>query len=98
MTFAIATAATPVPVRDTGEPLTATLAVIVAVPFAAPRLLGEDLTLIVQVVAASRRSAVPAGAPAGRENRAVTEPRSSQGTVPVLCSVGVCEHSSNPSP
>jgi len=50
---ALTTAAMPVPVRVTGEPVTVTFAVMVNVPFAAPGgAIGENTTLIVQVPAA----------------------------------------------
>ena len=47
-------AATPVPVNATGEPVTGTLPVMVTVPVLAPALVGENLTMIVQVEAAAK--------------------------------------------
>ena len=51
---ALRTVATPVPVSDTGDPVTITLAVMVAVPFADPSTVGENTTLMVQVDAAAK--------------------------------------------
>src|SRR6266404_4964610 len=63
------TAAMPVPLSDTGEPLTLTLAVMVTVPVFAPVLVGVNVTLIVQVPpAANVAPQVPPAAPAGRAN------------------------------
>ena len=59
---------TPVPLSVTGEPVTATLALIVRLPFTRPVAVGENTTLIVQVLlAASVVPHVPPAAPAGRE-------------------------------
>src|ERR1700756_2169568 len=46
---ALITAATPFPLRTTGEPLTVTFAVMVRLPVTAPVAVGENTTLIVQV-------------------------------------------------
>src|SRR6267154_224641 len=46
---AATTGAAPVPLSATGEPVTLTLAVMVAVPVFAPVVVGENVTLIVQV-------------------------------------------------
>jgi hypothetical protein len=48
---ALVTAATPVPERATGDPVTGTFAVMVAVPFTSPGVVGEKTTVIVQVAA-----------------------------------------------
>jgi hypothetical protein len=64
---------TPVPLRDTGEPVTATLAVIVALPVVGPLAVGANTTLIVQEApAASVPVQEPAAVPVGREKGAVT--------------------------
>ena len=86
-------AAEPVPVPEsaTGEPVTGTLAVMVAVPLAAPVAVGVNTTLMVQVVAAARvATQVPPAAPAGLENGAVTTTAMVVApAVPVLLSVSV---------
>jgi len=83
--------ATPVPLSETGDPVTGTLAVMVAVPVAAPGVVGENTTLIVQVAAAASVAVqVPPAAPAGRENGAVTATAMAVApAVPVLCRVSV---------
>ncbi len=48
------TGVTPVPVKDTGAPVTVTLAVMVAVPVAAPVAVGANATVMVQLVPAAR--------------------------------------------
>ena len=61
--------ATPVPVRATGEPVTATLAAMIAVPagVTAPSAVGENATLIVQVLFGGKALPhVPPAVPAGR--------------------------------
>ena len=59
---------TPVPVSATGEPCTATLAVMASEPGAAPVAVGENCTLIVQVAPAAKVPPQPPPAPpAGRE-------------------------------
>jgi len=59
--------ATPVPVRATGDPVTATFAAIVAVPATAPSAVGENATLIVQVLFGGKALPhVPPAVPAGR--------------------------------
>ena len=89
------TAVTPFPVRVTGEPVTATFAVMVSVAFTVPIAVGVNLTLIVQVPAAGGKVApqVPPAVPPGREKRG--EEKASvipvRFAVPVLCSVRVCD-------
>ena len=64
---AVTTPATPVPLRPTGEPVTVTLPVMVSVAFTRPGAVGENATLIVQVLAPARVPVqVPPAAPAGR--------------------------------
>ncbi len=59
----LAIAARPVPVNATGELVTVTFPVTVAVPFAVPAAVGENTTLMVQVEAAARVAPqVPAAA------------------------------------
>src|SRR3981189_3857986 len=59
--------ATPVPVRATGDPVTATFAAIVAVPATAPSAVGENATLIVQVLFGGKALPhVPPAVPARR--------------------------------
>ena len=66
---ALKVGATPVPLSVTGEPLTDTLAVMVAVPVFAPRLDGEKVTLMVQAAPAAKVvPQVPPESPAGRAN------------------------------
>jgi len=60
-------AATPVPLRATGEPVTGTLAVMVNVADAEPAAFGENTTVIVQLPGANVVVQVPPAAPAGRE-------------------------------
>ena len=50
VTLAIATGRTPVPVSDTGEPVTGMLPVMVTVPVAGPGAVGENTTVMVQPV------------------------------------------------
>jgi hypothetical protein len=65
--LALTTAATPVPLRPTGEPFTATFAVIVRVWFTVPAAVGEKTTLMVQFEPAARVvPQVPPADPAGR--------------------------------
>jgi hypothetical protein len=65
---ALMTAATPVPLRATGEPVIVTLPVIVSVALTSPVAVGENTTLIVQVAPAAKVAVqVPPAAPAGRE-------------------------------
>jgi len=52
--LALTVAATPVPLRATGEPLTVTLAVMVTVPVFAPAVVGENVTVIVQLAPAAK--------------------------------------------
>lgn len=61
---------TPVPLRETGEPLTATLAVMVTLPATGPGAAGENTMLIVQLPPAV--NVVPQEPPE-RANGAVTE-------------------------
>jgi hypothetical protein len=62
--------ATPVPLSETGEPVIATLLVIVKVPFTKPSAVGRNLTLIVQVAPATNVPVqVPPAAPVGRKYR-----------------------------
>jgi len=72
VTDARCVATAPVPVNDTGEPVTAALEVMVTVPTAGPVDVGESTTLIVQVPANTVNVApqVPPAAPTGRR----TEP------------------------
>jgi hypothetical protein len=86
--------ATPVPLKLTGDPVTATLPVIVSVPvtLAAGGAMGEKTTLMVQVAPkASVAPHVPPAAPAGLEKRG--EEKASaipvRFAVPVLLSVSV---------
>ena len=93
MRVALTTGVIPVPVRPTGEPVTPTLAVMVAVPVEAPTAVGEKTTLMVQVAPppASVAAQVPPAAPAGLENGAVTTTVIPvKVAVPVLCRVRVC--------
>ena len=60
LTVAVCVAAMPVPERETGEPVTATLAVMVTVPVEATAVVGEKTTPMVQVeFAASVAAQVP---------------------------------------
>src|SRR4029077_2850477 len=68
-TLADRTAATPVPVRLTGEPVTGTLAVIVTVPLAVVVFVGVNTTLMEQLAPAFK---VAPQLPPDRENGAVT--------------------------
>lgn len=64
---------TPEPLSATGEPVTVTLAFIVAVPVNAVADVGANTILIVHVAPAAKVPAqVPPAAPPGRENGAVT--------------------------
>jgi hypothetical protein len=73
LTVAVRVTAVPVPVRETGEPVTVTLAEIVAVPIEATTVFGEKTTLMVQVEPADRAAAqVPPAVPVGLANGAVT--------------------------
>jgi hypothetical protein len=68
----LTTGATPVPVRVTGEPLTATLPVIVAVPVEVTGAVGEKTTLIMQILRGAKVPVqFPPAAPVGREKGAV---------------------------
>ena len=69
---ALTTAATPVPVNATGEPVTGTLAVIAAVPVDAPVAVGENTTLIVQVAPAAKVVPQVPGVVVDREKGAET--------------------------
>jgi len=63
-----AAGATPVPERETGEPVTVTLPVIVSVAFTVVPAVGEKTTLMVQVAPKAKVAVhVPPAAPAGRE-------------------------------
>ena len=66
---ALITEAVPVPLKDTGDPVTVTLPVMVNVPATGPVTDGENTTLMVQVPAAAVSVApqVPPAAPAGLE-------------------------------
>jgi hypothetical protein len=79
-------AATPVPVSGTGEPETGALAVIVAVPFAPPVVVGRNATVIEQVAPAA--SVVPQ-VPPTRKNGAVTVTVMPLAAPPLLLSVSV---------
>ena len=87
--LALTTGATPVPVRVTGEPVTATLAVIVAEPVAGVVDVGVNVTVMVQVPATGVRVAVQV--PPALANGAVTTTvMPVKLAVPVLCRVRVC--------
>jgi hypothetical protein len=83
--------ARPVPLNATGEPVTVTFAVMVAVPVAAPAAVGENTTLIVQVDAAARSPVqVPPAEPVGLKNGPVKTTGMPVAVVPpVLLSVRV---------
>src|SRR5579863_5792602 len=86
-------AVTLLPVRVTGEPVTATLAAIVRVPLVVPAVAGAaKTTLMVQVAAAASVVVqVPPPPPPGRENLVVNvRPMPVPAAVPVLCNVSVC--------
>jgi hypothetical protein len=88
LTLALLAEAIPVPVRVTGEPVTATFPVIVAVPDAAPVAVGENTTVMVQVAAGV---SVALQVPPDCENGAVTTTVIAVRLAPpVLCSVRVC--------
>ena len=73
LTVAVCVATTPVPERATGEPVTATLAVMVTFPVEATAVAGEKTTLMVQVELAAKVAAqVPPAVPVGLEKGAVT--------------------------
>jgi hypothetical protein len=81
------------PVRVTGEPETATLAVMVRLPLVVPVVAGAvNTTLIVQVAAAaSVAPQVPPPPPPGREKLVVNvRAMPVAPAVPVLCNVSVC--------
>jgi hypothetical protein len=89
VTLPIAASVTPVPLRPTGEPVTATLPVMVAVPVAAPAAVGENRTVMVQVPVATVR--VPVQVPPTLEKGAVTATVTPvKDAVPVLVRVKVC--------
>jgi hypothetical protein len=92
-TVAVWVTAAPVPLSETGEPATATLAVMVAVPVAAPVAVGVNTTLMVQVVVAAKVAPhVPPAAPVGLENGTLTATEIPVApAVPVLDSVSCCE-------
>src|SRR6202035_125440 len=88
--LALITGVAPVPVNVTGDPVTATLAVMVNVPFAGPTAVGGNVTVIVQVEGGAN---VAPQLPPAREysvgaNTSVMPVRLA---VPVLCSVRVRE-------
>lgn len=71
-TLAVNAAAELVPVNETGEPVTVTLAAMLSVPVNDPAAVGANTTLIVQVDAAFNVPPhVPPAVPVGRENGAV---------------------------
>ena len=88
---------TPLPVSATGEPVTATFALMRAVPCTVPVPVAVNTMLIVQLVdvaggtgAANVVPHVP-GFPAGTENGAVTKvPLMLSAAVPVLVTVNAC--------
>jgi hypothetical protein len=90
---ALTTGATPVPVRVTGEPLIATLPVIVAEPVEVTSAVGEKTTLTMQILAGAKVvPQFPPAAPVGREKGAViTTVIPVSVPAPVLCSVRVRE-------
>ena len=90
MSVALTTGATPVPFSVTGEPVTATLAAMVAVPgFAPGGATGEKTTGIVQVAPALR---VAPQVPPDREYGPVNVTAMPVNVaVPVLFRVSVCE-------
>jgi len=89
VTEKVRVAAAPVPLSETGEPPTATLAAKVAVPVAAPTAVGVNTTLTVQLAPAAKVAVqVPPAAPVGLENRAViVTPIPVAGAPPELISV-----------
>ena len=98
MRLKLTTEVKPVPLRPTGEPLTATpVAAMVAVPAGAgPIAVGENTTLIEQLVPAAR-VVRQLGAPAGKVPVLVREKGAVIVTVipvrvepPVLCRVSIC--------
>ena len=92
LTVAVCVAAMPVPVRETGEPVTATLPVIVTVPVEATAVVGEKTTLMVQVEPTAKVAAqLPPARPVGLANGAVTTTEMPVAPAPpVLESVRVC--------
>lgn len=87
------TAATPLPVSETGEPVTATLAFIATwPPTTRPSVVGLNTMLNVQVAPAARVAPqVPPGTPAGRAKGPVNiKPIPVAAAVPVLWRVRVC--------
>ena len=92
--------AAPVPLSETGDPVTLTLAVIVSVPVKGPAAVGVKTTLIVQVDAAFKVPPhVPPAAPAGLEKGAVAViVMPVRLAVPTLCSTTCCEALVLPAP
>ena len=91
-TVAVRVTAEPVPLSETGDPVTIALAAIVSVPENEVAVVGAKTTLIVHVEAAFNvPPQVPPAVPAGRENGAVgviTIPV--RGAVPTLCRTSCC--------
>ena len=90
-TAAVLITATPVPLSETGEPATGTLAVMVAVPFAAPGPVGENTTLMVQVDDAAKVAAQVPPAVALENGAVTTTVIPVRAAPPVLCRVRVWE-------
>jgi hypothetical protein len=91
-TLADCVTAAPVPLSETGDPVTLTLAVIVSVPAKEPAAVGVNTTLIVQVDAAFNVVPhVPPVVPASLENGAVAViVIPVRLAVPTLCSTSCC--------
>jgi len=99
-TLAVRVTADPVPLSETGEPETVTLAAIESVPVKEPAVIGENTTLIVQVEAAFNvMPQVPPAVPAGRANGAVAViVMPVRLAVPTLCSTSCCGALAEPVP
>jgi hypothetical protein len=83
---AVIVAAIPVPLNDTGEPVTATLPVMASVPVAAPGVVGLKTTRMVQLAPPAR--VVPHESPVPRENGPVNVAvRPVKATPPELLSI-----------
>jgi hypothetical protein len=92
-TLAVLVDAEPVPLSETGEPVTVTLAATLSAPVNGPATVGEKTTLMVQVVAAANVAPqVPPAVPAGRENgAAVAIVIPVRLAVPTLCNTSCCD-------
>jgi hypothetical protein len=91
-TLADCVIAAPVPLKETADPVTLTLALIVSVPAKGPAAVGVNTTLIVQVDAAFNVVPhVPPAVPAGLENGAVAViVMPLRLAVPTLCTMSCC--------